>query len=131
MFLHLSVILFTWGVCLSACWDTTYWNASSRPPPGPHTPPPRADPPGSRPPRDQAPSLDQAPPRNQAPHPPGSRLPRTRHTCRDQAPSLDQALPPPPPQQTATVADGTHPTGMHYCSIKCSRFRMSFDFFRK
>ena len=22
---------------------------------------------------------------------------------------------PPPPQQTATVADGTHPTGMHYC----------------
>ena len=34
-----------------------------------------------------------------------------------------------PPQQTATVADGTHPTGMHSCSIKCSRFRMSFDFF--
>ena len=23
MFLHLSVILFTGGVCLSACWDTT------------------------------------------------------------------------------------------------------------
>ena len=29
----------------------------------------------------------------------------------DQAPP-DQA---PPPQQTTTVADGTHPTGMHSC----------------
>ena len=35
-------------------------------------------------------------------HPPGAGIPtRSRH---------------PPPQQTATVADGTHPTGMHSCS---------------
>ena len=34
MFLHLSVILFTRGVCLSACWDTTPLEA----PPGKHTP---------------------------------------------------------------------------------------------
>ena len=35
MFLHVSVILFTGGVCLSACWDTT--------PPRPRTPPLGAD----------------------------------------------------------------------------------------
>ena len=41
MFLHLSVILFTGGVCLSACWDTT--------PPGPGTPDPQEQtPPGTR-----------------------------------------------------------------------------------
>ena len=34
MFLHLSVILFTGGVCLSACWDTT---------PPDQVPPPKAD----------------------------------------------------------------------------------------
>ena len=36
----------------------------------------------------------------QSRHPPGADPPRSR----------------PPPQQTATVADGTHPTGMHSCS---------------
>ena len=36
IFLHLFVILFTWGVFLSACWDTT-------PLPGPGTHTPRAD----------------------------------------------------------------------------------------
>ena len=42
------------------------------------------------------------------PHPPpqGAELPW------DQAPPRDQA---PPCQQTATVAEGTHPTGMHSC----------------
>ena len=35
MFLHLSVIMFTGGVCLSACWDTT---------PRPGTPPTRHPP---------------------------------------------------------------------------------------
>ena len=47
------------------------------------TPPPGADSPRAGTPREQA--------------PPWSRHPRDRH----------------PPQQTATVADGTHPTGMH------------------
>ena len=37
MFLHVSVILFTGGVCLSACWDTPPWD-QTRPPPGPDTP---------------------------------------------------------------------------------------------
>ena len=57
MFLHLSVILFTGGVCLSACWDTTPPRARHPPrtrhPPGPGTPqdqatPPRPAPPGTR-----------------------------------------------------------------------------------
>ena len=43
IFFHLFAILFTGGVCLSACWDTTL--------PRDH----------ARPPQDQAPSLDQAP----------------------------------------------------------------------
>ena len=52
---------------------------------------PRADP------RDQAiPSPEQTPPTR---HPPGADTPGTRH----------------PHQRMATVADGTHPTGMHSC----------------
>ena len=62
MFLHLSVILFTGGVYLSACWDTI--------PPGPGT-----------------------------------------HS----GPVTPSPGPAPPPQQTATVADGMQPTGMHSC----------------
>ena len=56
IFLHLSFILFTGGVCLSACWDTT---------PGSSHPPPGADTTWSR-------------------HPPGSRHPppQTRYTPR-------------------------------------------------
>ena len=49
-------------------------------------------PPGSR----HPPGAD-TPPRSR--HPPGQAPPRSRH----------------PPQQTATAADGTHPTGMHSC----------------
>ena len=66
MFLHLSVILFTGGVCLSA--------------------------------RDQAPPPRPAPPLEQTP-PSGSRHPS------------------PPGAETATAADGTHPTGMHSCYL--------------
>ena len=55
MCLHLSVILFTGGVCLSACWDTTTpplrtrhppqeQAPRSRHPPGPGTPPDQASP---------------------------------------------------------------------------------------
>ena len=59
IFLHLSVILFTGGVCLSACWDTT---------------PPEQTPPGSRhPPEQQPPPRSRHPPRSSSP-PPGSRL---------------------------------------------------------
>ena len=42
IFLHLSVILFTGGVCLSACWDTN--------PPQEGGPPEGGTPPGRRPP---------------------------------------------------------------------------------
>ena len=66
----LSVILFTEGVCLSACWDTT---------PPPHK---------SRHPREQTPPQEQTHPQEQA-HPPGSRhppgadtSPRSRHPPR-------------------------------------------------
>ena len=61
------------------------------------------------------PPWDQAPP-NQAPPPkPGTPLgpgPPDHALHQDQAPPRDKA---PPCQQTATVADGTHPTGMHFC----------------
>ena len=97
----LSVILFTGGglpQCMLGCHPPR-----TRHPPE-QTLPPRADtPPQSRPPRSR-PLLGPGTLRDQAsPH-------------RDQAPSLprDQA---PPRQQTATVADGTHPTGMHSCCL--------------
>ena len=66
IFLHLFVILFTGGVCLGACWDTTH----------PHPPP--AD----------TPPQEQTPPRSRHPlsrHPP-SRHPR-RQQPQEQTPS--------------------------------------------
>ena len=54
MFLLVSVILLTGGICPSACWDTTH-------PPGADTPP-GADPPPPRsrhPPREQTPAYGQ------------------------------------------------------------------------
>ena len=55
------------------------------------------------PPPDQAPPWDQAPPGAGIPH-------RSRHPSRTRHPLQEQT-----PQQTATVADGTYPTGMHSC----------------
>ena len=57
-------------------------------------PPPEDQAPPSR---DQTPAQDQAPPWEQAP--PGADTPGSRH----------------PTPETATVADGMHPTGMHSC----------------
>ena len=58
IFLHLSVILSTGGVCRSACWDTT---PTRRP-----APPPRSrHPPRARSPQDQAPNWTRHPPREQ------------------------------------------------------------------
>ena len=76
------------GVCLSACWDTT--------PPGAGTFQTRY-PPEQTLPREQAPPGSRHPPRTRY-SPEQKPIPRTR-----------------PPQQTATVADSTHPTGMHSC----------------
>ena len=65
--------------------------------------------------------LDQAPPGSkypleQAPPRPGT-PPGTRHPPRPGTHPRDQAAPRTrhPPQQTATVADGTHPTGLYSC----------------
>ena len=91
MFLHLSVSHSVHrGGCLSACWDTT--------------PPEQAPPPDQAPPRTR-PLLEPGTPQAQAPQ--GQAPPGTRHP-----PGPDTPL-----QQTATVMDGTHPTGMHSCRI--------------
>ena len=96
-FLHLSVILFTEVVCLSACWESTPLGADTpqtRHPPhrswhplGADTSPDRVHHPGAGTPQEQTPS------------------PHTR-----QPPGADT-----PPPDMATVADATHPTGMHSC----------------
>ena len=59
-----------------------------------------------------------SPPPDQANPPRPGTPPQTRYTLQDQVHSPGPGTPPdqvPPPQQTATVADGTHPTGMHSC----------------
>ena len=108
IFLHLSVILFTGGFCLNACWDTNP-PGQGRPPPPEQTPPP--------------------PPRSRHHHsrrtrqtPPGAYPPRTRQTThppRSGRPPLDQADPPPGKQTPAygLRAAGTHPTLMHSCLV--------------
>ena len=89
MFLHLSVILFTGG--LPQCM------LGYHPLPKQAPPPPRAGTP-----------WEKAPPRAGTPTgtgtPTGSRHPLGTGT---------------PSQQMATVADGTHPTGMHCCCTYC------------
>ena len=72
----------------------------------PHTPPPG---PGTPP--EQTPPWNQALPHSRHPHQSTLLPPGTRH------PLPLGADTPPPCQQTATVADGTHPTGMHSCSF--------------
>ena len=68
----------------------------------------------------------------QSRHPsPWSRAPQTRHLPQTRyVPGADTppaAGTPPLPEQTATVADGTHTTGMHSCSLMC--FTGSSNFF--
>ena len=76
------------------------------------TPPPEQASPGSRHPLEQAPPMSRHPSELAPPwsrHPPEQAPPWSRH-------------PPGPdtPSQTATAADGTHPTGMHSCLQKGS-----------
>ena len=87
IFLHLFVILFTGGVCLSACWDTPRSRHLPRPdppgadPPSPEqTPPPHSRPPWSRPPPWTRPPQTRPPPEQT---PPGS-----RHTPRESDSSI-------------------------------------------
>ena len=96
-------------------------------PPGPGTPPRPGTPSGTR----YTPLVQVHPPRDQV-HPL-----RTRYT-----PTLDQVHPPwdqvhppgttyTPPRDTATAADGTHPTGMHSCYLNTysSRVKQASFFF--
>ena len=110
------VCLSTGGICLSACWDTTPWD-QAHPSGTRHTHQEQA-PPGADTPQEQTSPQEQAPPL-------GADTPRAdTPSPQDQAPPQEQAPPrqtPPdqasPPQQTATVADDTHPTGMHSCYL--------------
>ena len=135
MFLHLSVILFTMGMCLAdtplgrhpdgktpradtpqQTPDTPPRQTPDTPPPGrhqTHTPrqtpsektPSRADTPRQTPPADTRHPLDrhQTPPR-----------PDTRHTPLGRHPLGKQYS---SPRDSATAANGTHPTGMHSCLL--------------
>ena len=100
IFLHLSVILFTGGVYLNACWDT---NSPGSRPPGPDTPqeqtppleqtPHRADPPGvdtnqADTPQEET-SPEQTPPSR---HPP-RRPPQSRHPPGADPPGADTPRP--------------------------------------
>ena len=98
-----------WGVCLSACWDTTPPGADT-PPPGADTPPPGADTPPEQ--THPYPRADTPLPQSRHTPTPEQTPPQSRHT------PLSRHLPPgadthPPPRDTATAADGMHPTGMH------------------
>ena len=102
-------------------------------PTGPGTSPGQVHPPvsGTHPPADQVHPQAGTLPRDQV-HPPGpGTTPWTRYTPRAGTPPQARTpwirytpLPPPqgtppgryPPRDTATAADGTHPTGMHSCS---------------
>ena len=117
IFLHLFIILFTGGVCLSACWDTT--PPRSRPPCHQTTPSPPSDhtprlgaetplgpdtSPGPDTPRSRPPHRQTTPPAIR-PHPPEQNPPWTRHPLPKQTPAY------------GLRAAGTHPTGMHSCYI--------------
>ena len=96
MFSQACVILFTGGVCLSACWDTTPRTRHPLPqeqtPQG--TPPPGVDPPEWTPWEQTSPPGADPPPPEQIPLPP----PDTEHAGR-----------------YGQRAGGTHPTGMQSC----------------
>ena len=91
MFLHVSAILFTEGVCPIACWDTTQDQRQAPPPQSRH-------PSGTRHPPEQT-------PRNQAP------LPGADTTLPGSRPSLDQGPPQSrhPPDQAHTPWEQTPP----------------------
>ena len=85
-------------------------------------------PPKSRHPPEQTPPWEQThspgsrhPPGSRPPwsrHPPGSRHPPSRHPP-EQTPPRNRHPPSrhPAPRDTVTAAEGTHPTGMHSCSV--------------
>ena len=66
-------------------------------------------------------------------HPPSKHPPRQtplgRHPPLCRPPRQTSLLGRPPPQQTATVADGTHPTGMHSCCLFFSAASFGENFY--
>ena len=108
MFLHLSVILFTGGGYLGRypSWTGTPSRADTPPRPG--------TPLGRYTPRTGTPARPGTPPGR---YTPGRYTPRTRYTPRAGKPPRDQVHP--LGADTATVADGTHPTGMHFYLSVC------------
>ena len=95
MFLQACVCPQGGGACLSACWDTTTPGSSRHPP------------------REDTPTQEQTPPQEKTP-------PKSRHPQEQTPPGADtspRADTAPLPPETAVVADGTHPTGMHSCLI--------------
>ena len=99
IFLHLFVILFTEGVCLSACWGAPLGTMH---PPGPCNPPPT--PPVPCTPQDHAPPRDHAPPGTM---PPGAMHPPGPCTSKDHAPH------PPLPQDHAPPQEHAPPGTIH------------------
>ena len=102
IFLHLSVILFTGEVCLSACWDTTH-PPGRRTSPAKETPqeggtPLEGEPPGRRPPGKETP-LPRRPPWKETPQggpqdggtPHEGDPPRRRHPFQGETPPSLQA----------------------------------------
>ena len=87
MCLHLSVILFTGGVSQHAMGQTPRQEDTRKTPPQEDT--------------------KKTPPQEDRPPKEDTRKP----TQEDRPPGADTPL----PKQTATAADGTHPTGMHSC----------------
>ena len=114
MFLHLSVSHSVHRGGLPQCM------LGYSPPPGAGTPQEQAPPTGADTPspREQAPP-EQVPPRAGTPSP------------KEQAPPFPQEAHH-TPQQTATVADGTHPTGMHSClrMILISDYILTYHFIK-
>ena len=119
MFLHLSVILSTGGEGLPQCMLGYH-------PPGTRHPPQSRHPPGPGPPKANTPRTSPPPPRDQVTPeqtpPPWDQVPRSRHPLPGSSPPWSRHPlgpgTPPPPQETATCADGTHPTGIHSCLNK-------------
>ena len=137
MFLHVCVILFTGGECLTRHHPPPR-DQAGLPPPHPRTrevppvtkPPLGTDPPdqggippGPDPPRPGRNPPMTRPPQDQTPHPP----PRTREEPPQDQPPRPGRTPPPgtrppsPVQQTPEYGQrsaGTHPTGVHSCLLQ-------------
>ena len=102
------------GVCLSTRGVSDSVHAGI-----PHPLPQSRHLPGSRPPWSRHPPSRADTPQEQEQTPPLEQTPPDQtHPLREQTPpGADTPPGPDTPRDTATAADGTHPTGMHSCSL--------------